>query len=113
MQHPHFFQGDESTADHFVEGGEEGVDFFLAVHDFDDEWQVHGEAQDFGGVQTAGFAEAHRAAQHGRAGQMRLAGGEHDGFVERLVLPAVGFADEDAEKEGVSGDLHSNFELNH
>src|ERR1035437_9597186 len=43
MQHLHFFQRDETAADHFVERGQERIYFFLAVHDFDDERQIRSE----------------------------------------------------------------------
>ena len=39
---------------------------------------------------------------------MRLARLEDDGFVERLVLPAVAFTDEDAQQGGFVGNLHIN-----
>ena len=103
-----FFEGDEAAADHFIEQGQEGVDLFLAVHDFDDERKVLGQAEDFGGMEVAGFAETHGAAQHGCAGEMGFARGEHDGLVKRLVVPAITFADENPEQQGGLGDLHIN-----
>ena len=57
-------------------------------------------------MQPAGFSKTHRPAQHGRARQMHFARLEHDGLVERLMLPAIAFADENAEKNGVLGNLH-------
>ena len=40
---------------------------------------------------------------------MRRARGEDDGFVKRLVFPAVAFTNENAEQDGVSGELHKVF----
>ena len=60
MQHPDFFHGHESAAHHPVQRRQEGVDLFLAVHDFDDERQIHREPQDFRRVQAAGLAKAQR-----------------------------------------------------
>ena len=93
MEDLDFFQGDEAAGEHGLEGGQEGVDFFLAVHDFDDEGEIGGEAQDFGGMEAAGLAKTHGAAQDGGTGEMGFAGGEHDGFVQGLMVPAVGFAE--------------------
>jgi len=50
-------QRHQPAADHFVEH-RRNVLFFLAVHDLDDERQVHREPEDFGRVQPAGLAEA-------------------------------------------------------
>jgi hypothetical protein len=109
MQDFDFFQCHQAAADHFVQHGQEGVDLFLAVHDFDDQRQVHGEPQDFCRVQSAGLAETHRSAQDRGASQMRLARSENDGFIERLVLPAVAFTDENSQENGFVGDLHKIF----
>ena len=37
---PRFFQCDQTAFHHFIEHGQEGVDFFLGIHDFDDERQI-------------------------------------------------------------------------
>ena len=63
-------------------------------------------------MQAAGFAKAHRPTQHGGSGQLRLARSKNDGFVKRLVLPAVTFAKKNAEEDGVGGDLHK-FNFSH
>jgi len=112
MQHLHFFQSNEAAADHFVQRRQKGVDLFLAIHDFNDERQIRREPQNFRGVQAAGLAKAHRPAQHCRAGEMLFAGGQHDGFVKRLVFPAVAFADENPQQDGVSWNLHNQFLVN-
>lgn len=41
------FEGGEAALEHLVEDGEEGVDFFGAIDDLDDDGEVHGEAEDF------------------------------------------------------------------
>jgi hypothetical protein len=40
---------------------------------------------------------------------MRRARGENDGFVKRLVFPAVAFTNENAQQDGVGGELHNVF----
>src|SRR6266545_2062389 len=47
------------AAHHSVEHREELLNLLLAVHDFDDERQIHREPENLCGVQTAGLAEAH------------------------------------------------------
>jgi hypothetical protein len=34
---------------------------------------------------------------------------QDDGFIEWLVMPAVGFANENTEQQGFVGNLHTNF----
>ena len=96
----------QAAAHHLVEHGQEGLDLLLAVHDLDHQRQVHREPEDFGGVQAAGLAEAHRPAQDRGAGQVQLARLQDDGFVERLVFPAVAFADEDSQQNRFVWNLH-------
>ena len=47
-------------------------------------------------------------AQNGDARQMHFAGFEHDGFVERLVFPAVAFANENSQQHRFVRNLHIN-----
>src|SRR5690242_8392885 len=91
---------------HAVEHGKEGGDLLRAVDDLDDQRQVAGEAQDLGAVQMARMAKAQTAAQHGGAGDVRLARLEHDCLVERLAVVAIVLADEDAQKLRLLGKLH-------
>src|ERR1043166_3587237 len=55
--------------------------------------------------------EAHRAAQHGRAGKAHLPRFHHDCFIERLVAGLVVLADEDAQEYGVAGERHGQIHL--
>jgi len=57
-------------------------------------------------MQPARFAKAHGAAQHRGAGQVQFARLQHDRFVERLVLEPISFADENAQQDGFSRNLH-------
>src|SRR5438309_1695687 len=100
IHHLDLFDRQQAAAHHWIEHRQELLDFFLAVHDFDDERQIHRKPENLGGVQPARFAEAHRTAQHGRAREMHCARLEHDGFIEWLVVPAVAFADENAQQNG-------------
>src|SRR5215470_14498110 len=86
-------QGDKSASDHSVQHWQELIDSLLRVHNLDHDWQVHGETEDFRSVQAAGFAETHRTAQNGRTGEVKFARLEHNGFVQRVMLPAIAFAD--------------------
>ena len=86
--------------------GQESLHLFLRVDDLDHHRQIHRKAQNLGGVNAARGAEAHRPAQHGRAGEMQFARLEHDRLVERLVLPAIAFADKNAQERGVFRKLH-------
>ena len=108
VDHADFFHGDQAALHHLIECGEEFLDVFFGVDDFDDERQVHGEAKNLGGVEAAGFAEAHHAAGDGGAGEMEFAGFEDDGFVEGVVLPAIGFADENSQQSGFVREVHIN-----
>ena len=48
------------------------------------------------------------AAQHRGAGELQLAGLQHDGFVQRLMLKFVVLAEENSEQDGVPGYLHAS-----
>src|SRR3989442_4709029 len=98
----------QSAAHHFVEHRQEPLNLFFAIDNFDDQRQVHREPENFRGVQPTRLAEAHWPAQHGRASQVHFARFEHDGFVARLVMPAVALADESAQQDRVVGNLHKN-----
>jgi hypothetical protein len=53
------------------------------------------------------MSKSHRPAQHGRPGEMDIAGFEHNGFIKRPTLPAsVVFADEDAQPHRVARQGH-------
>src|SRR2546422_10075366 len=106
MEHLYFFEGHEAAAHHLVEDGKELVNFLFTVDNLDDQRQVHGEAQDFGGMQAARFAKSHGASQNGGAGEMHLARFQYDRFIERLMMPAITFTEKDAKQDGVLGDLH-------
>lgn len=95
------FHGDHSFGDHYFEVGEEEFDFVFAVDDFDDDGEIGGEGEDAGAVDLAVGAEAFDAAEDGGTGEAELFGLVEDGFVEGFVLVAIGFADENAEKDAV------------
>ena len=63
-------------------------------------------------MQHARMAEAHRPAQDGGAGEMHLAGLEHNGLVERLMVSLVILADKDAQENGVAGERHGQIHFN-
>ncbi len=111
VENLHLREGHESVAEHGVEVRQEAPEVFLGVHNFDEQRQVLGKARDFCGVQMTARAETHRAAQHGRAGQAEFARLADEGLVERLVLPAIVFAEVDAEEfaGGGRGRRHGNF----
>ena len=94
----HPFHGHQGAAQHALDQGQEGLDLVARVDDLDDDRQVLRQAQDLGGVQVAGMSEAGDAAQHGSAGQPRLARLENDRLVERHMAVAVVLAAEDAQE---------------
>ncbi len=75
--------------------------------DLDDHRQILRQAQDFGGVNVAGMAEADVSAQHGRAAEMHFAGFEDDRLVQRQMLKPVVLAEEDLQQHGVAWNLHA------
>src|SRR5579871_4375690 len=102
----HLLQRDQTARHHGVESGQELVDLVLAVDDLDHQRQVFGQPQDLRRVQPARFAEAHRPAQHGGAGEVQFARFQYDRFIERLRAGLVVLADEDTEQQGLLWDLH-------
>ena len=60
------------------------------------------ELQQLRGVNAAVGAEAHKTLHHSCAGQPAPTRFENDSFVQRLPVPAVGFADEDAKQLSLS-----------
>src|SRR6516165_1217024 len=106
LQHLNLFQRDEAARDHAVEHRQEGVDLLLRVDDLDHDRQVLRQAQDFGGVDVARMAEAHRTAQDRGASELHLAGFDQNRLIERQA-PRLGvFPDEDSEQDGVTRKLH-------
>src|SRR5882724_772481 len=111
LQHLHLLQRDQAAAHHAVEDRQELVDLLLALDDLDDDRQVFRQSQDLRRVQPARVAIAHWAAQDCRSRQVHLARLQHDGFVERLVLVAIIFAEEDAQQYGLVRQLHVQIPL--
>src|SRR5215472_264411 len=108
LQHLHLFQRDEAARNHAVEHRQEGVDLLLRVDDLDHDRQVLRQAQDFGGVDVARMAKAHRTAQDRGAGELHLAGFDQNRLVERQA-PRLGvFSYEDSEQDGVTRKLHGS-----
>jgi hypothetical protein len=111
LQDLHLLQGDQPARHHAIQDGQECVDVVLAVDNLDQQRQVFREPQDFRGVQPARLAEPHRTAQHGGAGEVQLARLHHDRFIERPAVAMVALADEDAERNGLIGNLHGQLLL--
>src|SRR5215210_54862 len=97
-KHLHILKRHQTFRRHLVEVRQEDVKLFFSIHDLDHERQIAGEPQDLRGVQMALCSEAHGAAQHRRARQSEFACLQHDGLVERLVMPAVALAEENTEQ---------------
>src|SRR5437773_12349169 len=50
--HFRLFERDKAATHYFIEHWQECIDLFLSVHDFDHNWQIHGQAKNFGSVQV-------------------------------------------------------------
>src|SRR5262245_21889411 len=100
------FKRHESFGHHLVNLRQQLVDFLLRIDNFYDDRQILGKAKDLRGMQTAVGAESHRTAEDGGAGEMKLAGFQDDGFVERLSVPLVTLADKDSQKITLLWNLH-------
>src|SRR5271156_1271207 len=57
-------------------------------------------------MQMARSAEAHWAADHGRAAQLKFARLQHDRLVERMRARAFALADKNSEQHRIAWDLH-------
>src|SRR6185369_3088301 len=112
LKNPDFFQRNQSLTDHLIDYRQQQVYLVGAVDDLDDDRQVFREPQNLRSVYAAGGPEAHQSPQHRCARDAHLASLENDCFVKRLTVPAVRFADEDAQKLAVFGNLHSASNLN-
>src|SRR5262249_12333527 len=98
---------DQPLLDHLVEGGQEGLDLLLRVHDLDDDGQVLAEAEDARGVDSASGPESLEATEDRGPREAAAARARHDNLVERAPVPAVGLADEDADELAVARELQS------
>lgn len=58
--HLHFLDRNQSATHHFIKCGQECVDLFIGVDDFDDYWKVHGQPKDLRSVQVTSFSEGAR-----------------------------------------------------
>src|SRR5271156_5333833 len=57
-------------------------------------------------MQMARSTEAHRAAQHRRAAELKLARLQHDRFVHWLMIRAFALADKNSQQHRIAWDLH-------
>ena len=91
-----FFEGDEAAVHHFIEAGKDLLDALGGFDDLENDGQVLRETKNLVRVIDARAAVAGDAAQDRCAGEAFLSQHFDDGFVERLAVPLVGFADVDA-----------------
>src|SRR5207253_6420050 len=73
LNHLDALQRHHSAAHHFFQYGEETADLLFAIDDFNDDWQIHREPQNFCGVHAARFPKTHWSTQKGPAAQSNLA----------------------------------------
>src|SRR5437588_12200138 len=64
----HFFERDETAANHLVEGGEDLIYLLLGLHALDDNWEIERQIEKSRGVNPAAGAETHDAARDGCSG---------------------------------------------
>src|SRR6266566_9441364 len=100
--HAHFFECDQATVNHFVEARKDLLDTFGGLDDLQDDGQILREAENFVRVVDAGPAVAGHAAENGDAGKALFAQNFNNGFVERLAVPFVRFADVDAHQRALA-----------
>src|SRR6266571_2827732 len=100
--HAHFFECDQATVNHFVEARKDLLDMFGRLDDLQDNGQILREAENFVRVVDAGPAVARDSAQDGYTGEALLAQDLNNGFVERLAVPFVRFADVDAHQRALA-----------
>lgn len=88
-----FLERDEPTANHCIQLGQNALDPFGILNQLNDDGEIPGEPQDLVGVVATGRSVASHAAQDGHTAEILAAKEFHDGFVEGLSLPLVGFTD--------------------
>src|SRR5262244_207590 len=66
---PRLLEGHQPFGNHFVENRNEPIHMFLAIDDFDHDWQILGEPKQVGGMENASSAEAGDAPEYGGAGE--------------------------------------------
>jgi hypothetical protein len=101
------FQRYHPAAHHSFQRRQESVDLLFAIDDFNDDRQIHREPQNLCGVHSTRYPETHRAAQNGRAAEMRFARFQYNRFVKRFVIPAIAFADENPQQHRITWNFHS------
>src|SRR6266540_2050951 len=101
IHHLHLLHREQAASHHSIERGQELLNLLLAIHDLDDQRQVHREPENLGGMQAARFPEPHRSTQHRRASQVHFTRLQHNGLVKWLVMTTVGLADEDTQEHGI------------
>ena len=106
LQHLHIFERNQAVEHHYVQMRQQAIEFLFGIDDFDDHRQVHRKPQNFRCVQVTVGAETHWTTQDRGASQPKFARLQHNRFVKRLVMPAVAFADEDAEQFSTFRNFH-------
>lgn len=87
MHDAYLLHRDEAAAHHPVDVAEDGVDVLLAVHDFDDDGQVLGQAQEMSLVEDGVRPETRDTPDHRGAGQP-LRAKQREVFVDKILKGA-------------------------
>ncbi len=102
LQDARLLERDEAFGHHLVEDGQEPVDVRRRVDDLDDDRQVLREPQDVRRVKDAARSESGRALKDGGSGEAFPPEPLEERRRQRLVMPAVRLADEDADQDLLS-----------
>jgi hypothetical protein len=90
------FESGQAFGNGFIYHGKKSLNLLAGIHDLHDNWKVHGQAEDFGGVNAAVSTESFQSAQHGGPGQTVPTGFADNPLEERESVVAVALTDKDS-----------------
>src|SRR4029450_557207 len=102
----HSFHRRHPVFDRAVNDGDEGVDFFCRVDDFNDDGQIGRQLQDLCRAHAAARAEAFHAAQHRRPGQSMFPRLPNNPLVQQHASVTIALADKDSEQRAFTWKRH-------
>jgi hypothetical protein len=106
MDHTNLFQRHKAFQNHRVEYRKERFNFFQAVDDLNNHRQVFRKPQDLRCMHDTMPAEAHHAAQNGRAGKPGFSGFRNNRLIQGNMPVLVGFADKNSKQITLFRNFH-------
>ena len=88
------FQGDHAAGHHLIDGGHDGIYFFLIFHNLYNDGQIGGETKKFVCMEDAVRSESGNPPQHRDAGESLFFEKFNQVFVEGAVPDFIVFAEE-------------------